>query len=121
MNFDNIKMTYRYTGFNQNANMPNMNGYTVTLTYNAKRMIVNYYMGSALKESDLTINAVMHSLLSDEIRGMDFEDFCSDFGYDSDSIKAKKIYNACVKNTDKLYRVFTNDELESMREQLQDY
>jgi hypothetical protein len=38
----------------------------------------------------------LHSFFSDTIAGnMDFKEFCSEFGYDEDSRKAEKIYNAC--------------------------
>lgn len=41
---------------------------------------------------------VCYSIAMDASSGrMDFEDFCSEFGYDSDSRKAKKIHKACKK------------------------
>ena len=41
-----------------------------------------------------------------------FEDFCSEFGYDTDSRNAKKTYKAVVKQYDKMCSLFSNDELE---------
>ena len=43
--------------------------------------------------------AVMACLLSDAgcVDGRTFDDFCSELGYDSDSIKAKGIYDTCVE------------------------
>lgn len=45
-----------------------------------------------------------------------FEDFCGDFGYDTDSRKAEKIYFAVQKEYSELVRLFTEEELEELRE-----
>jgi len=44
-----------------------------------------------------------------------FEYFCSEFGYEMDSISAKKIYKAVVKEYDKMCSLFSNDELEVLQ------
>lgn len=38
-----------------------------------------------------------------------FEDFCDDFGYDSDSIKVIKTWKACLKQSQKLHKLFPHD------------
>jgi len=43
-----------------------------------------------------------------------FEDFCSVFGYDTDSRKAKKTYNAVMKEYLNLAKLFNDQELEEM-------
>lgn len=45
-----------------------------------------------------------------------FTDFCSDLGYDSDSIKALSIYNAACDEYKKMRKLFTPDELEKLQE-----
>lgn len=45
-----------------------------------------------------------------------FEDFCGEFGYDTDSRRAKKTYKAVVKEYDKMCSLFNNDELELLAE-----
>jgi len=45
-----------------------------------------------------------------------FEDFCSDYGYDSDSRKAEKVYKAVVKELKALQTLFSDEELEEMQE-----
>lgn len=50
-----------------------------------------------------------------------FEDFCSEFGYDSDSIKHKNIYDACIKSAEKLGNLFNSTELSELNEAMQDY
>lgn len=44
-----------------------------------------------------------------------FEDFCSEYGYDSDSRKAEKIYNAVCKEYEAVERLF-GDCLDELRE-----
>ena len=66
--------------------------------------------------------SVLHSLVldSDSI-GQSFSNWCSDFGYDTDSRKASTIYEACQANADKLSRVFDHSTINQLREALQDY
>jgi hypothetical protein len=45
-----------------------------------------------------------------------FEDFCSEFGYDIDSSRAKKTYIAVVKEYNKMCSLFTDEELELLSE-----
>jgi len=45
-----------------------------------------------------------------------FEDFCSEFGYDNDSIKALKVYEAVKDEYNNLCRLYTDQELELLSE-----
>ena len=44
-----------------------------------------------------------------------FENFCDDFGYDNDSMTAKKTYKAVIKEYDKMCSLFNNEELEILQ------
>lgn len=46
----------------------------------------------------------------------DFEDFCSDFGYDTDSRKAEKTYKAVVKEYDNVCKIWSDKEIEDLQE-----
>jgi len=46
----------------------------------------------------------------------DFEDFCSDYGYDNDSKAAEKVYKAGVAEYRGLKAIFSMEELELMSE-----
>jgi len=48
--------------------------------------------------------------------GESFNDFCSDYGYETDSIKAKKTYNAVMKQIEGLKKVFNKEQLEELNE-----
>jgi hypothetical protein len=43
-------------------------------------------------------------------------DFCSNYGYDSDSRTAEKIYNAVVKEYDNLKMLFTDEEINKLKD-----
>ena len=63
-----------------------------------------------------------YSLLSDMRAGeVIFDDFCSDFGYDSDSRKAFTIYEACQQNAKKLRAELTRAEIEELEKKLENY
>ena len=47
---------------------------------------------------------------------IDFEDFCSNYGYDTDSRKAEKIYNAVVDEVKNLMILYNEEEMEMRRE-----
>lgn len=44
-----------------------------------------------------------------------FENFCGDYGYDTDSRKAEKVYKAVVKEWEAMTRLFNEEELEQLR------
>lgn len=45
-----------------------------------------------------------------------FKNFCDDFGYNEDSIKAKNVYNAVIDEYNNLKMLYTDKELEDLRE-----
>ena len=42
-----------------------------------------------------------------------FEDFCSEYGYNDDSIKALELFKKCLKQANNLKTIFTEEEIES--------
>lgn len=45
-----------------------------------------------------------------------FEDFCADYGYDTDSRKAEKIYQAVLNEWNNIKMLFTDKEIEELQE-----
>lgn len=60
-------------------------------------------------------------MIMDDISNRSFNDFCNEFGYDEDSIKALEIYKDCKKQTEVYYDMFDSEEREILRELLEDY
>ena len=45
-----------------------------------------------------------------------FDEFCAEYGYDNDSIRALKTYIACSEEYNKVLRVFTTAQIKALRE-----
>lgn len=102
------------------------NKWQVKLSYFNKEYVTDFYMGSGLaskygvpkrpKKKD-----VLYSMIMDDVSGLSFNDFCDEFGYDNDSIKALETYKVCEKETQIYYDMFDSEEREILRELLEDY
>lgn len=66
--------------------------------------------------------SVLYSLLLDaQCADQNFDDFCSDLGYNPDSRKDFKVYESCCEILQKMRKIFTNTERAELSEILQDY
>jgi len=66
--------------------------------------------------------SVLYSLTFDRYAESEtFADWCANYGYDDDSIKAQGIYHACIENAVKLRAIFTPLEIEIIERILEDY
>lgn len=83
-------------------------------------------IGHRSKKTGLAIRPkaaiVLHSITRDaSARNQSFPDWCADYGYDSDSIKALNTYNECCEAATKLRQVFKVEEIAKIAELTQDY
>lgn len=99
------------------------NKYKCTIKYQKRQATFEYTdsvnntnQGIEPKVKDLLSCLVMDYSSKDE----DFDEFCSEFGYDNDSIKAQKIHQAIIKNADKMMRVFRGD-IKQLTKEFEDY
>lgn len=126
----NIKI-YVQTAFKTREDMNDewkkkANKWQVKLVYFDKEYVTDFYMGSRLvnrkgKLKKPTKKDVLHSIMMDDVSNMNFNNFCDEFGYDNDSIKALKIYEECLKETEAYYNMFDSEEREVLRELLEEY
>lgn len=93
----------------------------VTIQYRGIVVSTYFSMGSArLGEPELA--DVMSCLLFDaDAADQTFDDWCADFGYDTDSRKAFATYDACAQTARGLNSMFTPAELAQLRELFADY
>jgi len=85
--------------------------WTVTLRLGRKRMTVDFFGGAATGEP--TASEVLSCLISDACaEGESFEEWCDDYGYDSDSRSALATYEACAKSGARL-REFLGDHFDT--------
>lgn len=61
---------------------------------------------------------ILHSLLLDAsaLDSRDFADWCSEYGYDTDSIKARDMYDACITTATQLRAAFGQNTLDNLRD-----
>ena len=90
--------------------------YKVTIKRNKKQFSLNF--GQSLINSDhgntppTEYGILAHITKYDP---EDFENFCSEYGYDTDSKKAEKIYKAVEREYNNVYRLFS-DVMEELQE-----
>ena len=91
--------------------LPGTHPYKVTLRYRGRRLTCPFFMGPA-HEREPSAADVLSCLISDALSvesASDFEDWCSELGYDPDSRKALATYNACEASAVKLRKLLGDD------------
>lgn len=69
-----------------------------------------------------TAASVMYCLLGDmNAETSNFDDWCDEYGYNSDSIAHLNIYKACLETARKINQIFTNEQQQHLAELLEDY
>jgi hypothetical protein len=125
-NNNKITIVNKYSDSNPNMNSDNMNHYKVTLKrkyqlngnhldtrYGYKQMSLFFSQGYGIY-GEPTLDNVLDCLKSDYLCAIDgFEEFCSNCGYDQDSIKALKIYKTIKKQSKKL-KTFLGDSFNQL-------
>ena len=88
--------------------------FNCTLKHKGRRYTFNF--GQSISEDckEPTMYDILTCLEKYEVGT--FDDFCSNFGYDNDSIKAHKTYKAVSKEYKNMLRVFGAELLEQMQE-----
>lgn len=85
------------------------NGWSCTLRYQGRQYTFDFWQGQAItREPDA--QGCLDCLLSDAQCGeQDFEEFCSEFGYDQDSRKAEALHKRCQTTAKAMRRLLGND------------
>ena len=102
---NNITMTVKKIDERKDIKWNNANHFKCTLKNGNYSISVNYSQGYGIKDNP-EINSVLDALRTDFIDDLSFQDFCLDFGYPTDSISALKTYKACLRNTEKVKKLF---------------
>jgi hypothetical protein len=89
----------------------NFNNHMVKVTNTETQQSITFEFWASIAEPELKkeydiLNA-FYCFVSDALAGNDsFEDFCGNFGYDTDSRKAEKIHRKCKKSYEKLLKLY---------------
>lgn len=112
-----INSTETYIG---KSDLTSGNAYRVTLTRNGVK-VGFIFNANIYNESDK--NDFIYSLLRDS-QAYEFcynlADFMHEFGY-TDAQKAKQAYDACKKQSERLHKLFTNKEIETLEKIFENY
>lgn len=89
---------------------PDMNAWTVKLTHGKRSLTVPFFTGSGI-EGEPTAADVLACIVRDAQSGaQSFGDFCSDLGYDADSMKAnRRTWKACKAMAPRVRRLLGSD------------
>lgn len=96
------------------SNMCSGDEFLITITYNNKKASFHYhdnYMNKGVKEDFLV--ALYNDALAYYEHENDFNGFMFEYGYEEPS-KAKKVYDACKRQNDRLTKLFDEDELSQL-------
>ena len=76
-----------------------------------------------ISEAEPTAYDILAGLGSDSYVSDGFDEFCYEYGYDSEPgpgrTRARKIWKACLAQNERLRRCFTEEQIEEMRETIQ--
>ncbi len=115
--FKNFEINAVYTGAKMaqwGGNTENWNHHNITVKNTDNGLKCRFDFWSSIAHPDMTeeydvLNA-FYCFVSDSISGkMNFEEFCGEFGYDTDSMTANKTWKSCKKSTEKLERIYNGD------------
>ena len=82
----------------------------------------DFHLGEGNNGREPELREVIFALLSDGQAGsLSFEDFCFDFGYDTDSRRAFAVWEACKESGEKLRKIFSSVEIEHLELEFTDY
>lgn len=82
----------------------------------------NTFFGATVSVMEPEIASLLHSLVLDsQAKHESFNDWCDNFGYNNDSLKALNTYQECCKIADQLYGFFPRDTVKKFESILEDY
>jgi len=88
----------------------------VTESFNYTDSVMNFQERKRPKSNDL-----LYCLVSDYYCDTsDFNEFCSEMGYNNDSVKDLRIFEAVIKQKEKLGKLFNEDQVKEIDEALRE-
>lgn len=122
--FDKLQFTVKTTSLGLDEDEENWSHYAYTLSFtrighgHSKAVRFDYRMGTGLKGSPKPAE-VLACVCRDyyDTKGVSFEDWASNLGYELDSRKAEKVFNTCLALGGKLSTLGLNQaEIEQLAE-----
>lgn len=130
VNFKEFTITAEYTGGKPAGwgnGQQNWNHHRVTVRSSRTNKLTGFDFWASIAsphvDSRADVLSAFECFVSDALAGREsFEDFCGEFGYDTDSRRAERTWKACKQSWDKLVRVsgYTLDEVFDLANALQE-
>lgn len=102
---------------------PGSSHYRIKLMHKGRKMTILYSQGPAIT-GEPEYKSVLSSMMLDSQPftngGCSFEDWCSEYGYDTDSRKALAIYHQCERQSAKFIKL-CGDDYESLAKSVENY
>lgn len=113
-----IRIRSEWTASNPNfKESDRMDHWKVTLQSGRRRMTLFYSKGHGHNGAEPTAEEVLDCLASDSSsveNANGFEDWCSEFGYDTDSRSAEETHRACERHAAKLKRLLGDEQYKAL-------
>ena len=93
---------------------------TLRRTEPRRQMTVAFSMGPAHLGEPVAMEVLYCLLVDAQALDLSFDEWCSDFGYDTDSRRALATYKACRHAGEKLHR-FLGDDIADVAKALENY
>ena len=112
-----IKASYKGNKSWETSNdfkMQNFNNHMIKVTNTETQQSVTFEYWNSIVKGEITeeqeVLFAFYCFLSDAVGASEsFDNFCGEFGYDTDSRKAEKIYRKCKKQLEKLNKIYDGD------------
>lgn len=110
----NVRITCEYGAIRQDFDklddwQKQAHPYRCTIRYQGRRYSFDYFMGQG-HTSEPTVSDALDALLSEAAAGADsFTEFCNSLGYDEDSRKAYRMWQACQRTERNMRRLLGDD------------
>jgi hypothetical protein len=113
-----ISMTYRATDHNPHLdNSDRMDHWRVTLRAGRSRMTLVFSKGIGHNGEPPTLEEILDCLASDAAgfeNTRNFEDWCSEYGYETDSRRAERVYKAIQNQVARLKNLLGHSAYETL-------
>lgn len=111
-----FKAKFLKNGFYFDGDKETRNIYEITLKRGDREY--KFKFGTSISDTEKKIKPTPYDVLSclQKYEIGTFNDFCRDFGYNEDSIKAEKIYKAVIEEFKNVKILFSDEEIEKLQE-----
>ena len=83
----------------------------IKVTRGGKQMTFDYHNSNINLGMEPDLYAILCTIWCESNVPADFAEFCRGYGYDADSGKTKKLFERCVTFSNKIHKLFTDEEL----------